>query len=313
VWGPAAAGPGGPVPDGIAGRLVPLRPMTVGDVLDGTLRALRATFAVTALLVLLVQGPFQLLSSLAFARVVPELSGPVDLERTLEDPAAGLDLMVRTMTVGTVSGLLGVIVNVALGAAIVWCVLRADRGEPIAVGPALRTAAERLVATLGGVLLALFGATLVGVVGAVLLGLLIVVAPPLGIVLALPLIPVVLLVFAALMYLIPPVAVVEGGGPLATLQRVLWVIGRRLGRVLAVTFLISLLVMAITLGLTFAMGFLAELSGPWAWVVEGATNTVVALVSVPLTVIAALLVYLDARIRLEGFDLELRARGIGTA
>lgn len=287
--------------------------MTVGDVLDGTLRALRATFAVTALLVLLVQGPFQLLSSLAFARVVPELSGPVDLERTLEDPAAGLDLMVRTMTVGTVSGLLGVIVNVALGAAIVWCVLRADRGEPIAVGPALRTAAERLVATLGGVLLALFGATLVGVVGAVLLGLLIVVAPPLGLVLALPLVPVVLLVFAALMYLIPPVAVVEGGGPLATLQRVLWVIGRRLGRVLAVTFLISLLVMAITLGLTFAMGFLAELSGPWGWVVEGATNTVVALVSVPLTVIAALLVYLDARIRLEGFDLELRARGIGTA
>jgi len=300
---------GGVVP---AGRLLPLRPMSIGDVLDGAFRALRATFATAALLVLLVQGPYQLLSSLAFARLLPELGDAVDLERAIEDPSAGLGLALRAASVVTLSSLVGLVVNVVLAAAIVWCVLRVDRGQAATVGGALRTAVGRMGATLGGSLLVLFaGGSLLGL-GLLVLTLLVVVAPPVGLVTLLVAAPVAFLVLAAVLYLVPAVAVVEARGPLATIGRCLWVLGRRFWRVLSVTLLVSLLLAAITLGLSLAMALLAGLAGPAGWIVEAVASTVVALVSVPVTAIAALLVYLDARIRLEGLDLELRSRGVGT-
>ena len=283
--------------------------MSIGDVLDGSFRALRATFATAAVLVLLVHGPYQLLSSLAFARLVPELDDLVGLEQTIVDPVAGFELMARVASVGTLSGLVGVVVNVVIGAAVVWCVLQVDRGETPAVAAALRTAVSRIGATLGGSLVLLVAGGLALGFTAIVFVVLFAVALPLGVLIALPVVPLAFLVFAALFYLIPAVAVVEGNGPLLTLQRVLWVLGRRFWRVIGVTFLISLLVSVITLGLGLGLGFLAQLSGGFGWVVEAATNTLVALISVPLTVIAALLVYLDARIRIEGYDLELRAGG----
>lgn len=293
------------------GRLLPLRPLTVGDILDSSFRALRATFATAAVLVLLVQGPYQMVSSLIITRVLPDFDDPAQLEQNFADPAAAIDFFIRIASVGTVVGIVGMVVNVLVGAAVVWVMLRADQDLPTGVGAALGAAGRRLWATLGGsavLLLMGFGA---------LLGLGLVIAaafaasPPLGVLVAVPTLPLSFLLFLALIYLIPPVAVVEERGPWHTLRRCFWVLGRRFGRVLGVTLLMTLLVSVITVSLTLPLGFLAEVVGPWGWVVDGSASTLAALVSVPLSMAAALLLYLDARVRLEGYDLELRARRLG--
>jgi hypothetical protein len=324
---PTSGGPAGPgdqpawtrapEPSGsAAGRLLPLRPLTVGDVLDGAFRALRATFATAALVILLVQGPFQLLSSLVLVQALPELMDPVSVERMVTEGAFDAAVAARAVAYGGGVMIVGLLIQVLVGGALAWVALRTDRGEEVGPGAALRASLAVSGATLGGTVLVGGLGFLVLFVVAFVVALLFALAAPLGVIGLIVAIPAAVIGLAALFgsfYLVIPIAVAEERGAWTTFRRAMWVTRRRFWRVAGMMMLLGLVIAAVSFGFSVALGALSELAGDWSWIVDGVAATATALVTVPVTIFVALLLYLDARVRLEGYDLEVRARGLGTS
>jgi hypothetical protein len=310
VWSAGAAGT--PRPD--AGRLLPLRPLTVGDVLDGAFRALRATFGTAALIILLVQGPFQLLSSLLLVRALPELMDPVTVERMFTEGSFDAAVATRAVAYGGGAMIVGLLVQVIVGGALAWVALRTDRGEDATPGAALRASLAVSGATLGGTVLVGVAGFVAFVVIATVIGTFFAVATLLGVIAVIVAVPATVIGLAAMFgafYLVIPIAVAEERGAWTTFRRALWLTRRRFWRVAGMMLLLGLVIAAVSFGFTMALGALSELAGAWSWVVDGVSATASALVTVPVTIFVALLLYLDARVRLEGYDLEVRARGLG--
>lgn len=293
--------------------MLPLRPLTVGDVLDGAFRLLRGRFGRVALAVVAVLGPFQLLISFLTYRLMPAAGAMGALD---PDPAAPgqmpmLDDETVAVVVGmmSVAGVLGFVVHVLVAGALVRLVLCEDAGQHPTVGQALSGGLGRAWPLLGGTLLVgllglAAGAVLVGVIAA-----LTVLAWPLAILVALPTVPTLFVLVAAATSLVIPVAMVEAEtGPARAAGRALHLLRRRPGMILGVTVLVLLVLMAVTFAVSMVLGVVSLVAGPVAWVVDGVSGTAVSVITTPITVFAALLLYVDARVRLEGWDLQLRAQ-----
>ncbi|MFA9428589.1 hypothetical protein [Egicoccus sp. AB-alg2] len=261
-----------------------------------------------AAIILLVHGPYQLVAALALDRVLPEFGDPDAFAQFFGGEVA-VDLLQRIVLVGGLSAIIGLLVHVLVGGAVVSAILELDHGRPSRAAPALRRSFQVSGGTLGASVLGIVTAVIVGVMVMVLIALLAVAVPPLGILLGLASLPLLAGIAIAVVYLVLPVAVVEETGPLRTLSRAWWVLRRRFWWVLGVTSLAVLLVGAISFGVQMLLLLLAGLAGPLGFLVEAAAGTLSALISVPVTVGAALLLYHDARIRGEGYDLRARAQG----
>lgn len=288
--------------------------MSVGDVLDGAFSSLRATFVPVAIIVVLVLGPLQLALNLALSRISPGLvAGPFADLADLDDVFAS-----GAPTLAGVSLLFGVVslmVSLIASAAAVELALQVDRGESTDVARALREAWSVFFSLLGAsVLLGMGGIALATVV--VLLGALVSVAiPVVGVILVVVLVlPVFIIGGAAVVGaygMLVAIAVVERLGPIATIGRAMWVVRRRFWRLVGITLLVGLLAALATIGLQLPFGILATVFGSLGWVFTTVGEVLGQIVIVPVTAFGALLVYLDARVRHEGLDLELRARGVG--
>lgn len=300
---PAGAGATG----GVGGRVLPLKPLTVGDILDGAFRLLRDRFGRIALTVLIVLGPLQLLTAYVAAQLFPQpdFSGS-DPEAPFTAIEDAIPEMVGLMSL---TGILGFVAHVVVAGALVWLVLRADVGRQLTTSEALAGALRRAWPLLGGT--ALVGLLALGV-GAVLVALvagLFVVAWPLAILLAVPGFLLLLGLGAAATSLVIPVAMVEtDAGAARCAGRALQLVRRRLGRMLGVTVLVLLVLMVVTMAVSLVFGVASLVAGPVGWVVDGVSSTAISVISTPVTVFAALLLYIDARVRLEGWDLQLRAQ-----
>lgn len=288
--------------------------MTVGDVLDGAFRGLRATFLPVLLVVVLIIAPFQLLFNQVLTRLLPGADGAGmfafdPFADTVPFPAD----VGALVGAGTLLGVLGFLVDLIAGGAVVALVLRADRGGTPEVGAALRSALHRAWTMIAASLLLGLGVLFAfGLV--ILLGVLFAFLDVFGIVLiVLLLVPVGLLlavVAAGVASLVIPIAIAEDGGPIATLQRALWVLRVRPGRLIGITLLVGLLLGVATAGLQLPFMLLSFVAGAYGWILLSVGEILTSVVAVPVAAFAALLVYLDARIRFEGYDLEIRARGL---
>lgn len=304
-------GVGVPLP--VGGALLPLRPLTVADVLDGAFRTLRRVFLPAALIVLVIIGPLQLGTNLVLSRVAPELVGGgfsalVDLDVLVSTTGAATETLVL---VNLISSVLGYLLSLVASAGVVALVLAVDRGEPAEVGGALGLGVRVLVPTLlaSGLLAAVGMAVAIGVtIGSVVLAFIPVIGVVLLVLVVLPLSLVGLVGFIALISLVVPVAVVERGGPLVTLSRAVRVFTRAPLRILWITLLLGVVVLVLTIGLQVPFLVLSELAPAGGWAIEAVGEVVGQVLSVPVSAAAALLVYLDVRVRTEGADLRVRAR-----
>ena len=305
-------GDGPPVP--FVGGLLPLRRLTVADVLDGAFRTFRAVVGPAAVIVLVVIGPLQFATNLVLSRVAPEIVGGglaalVDLDVFAAAPADNALVLTNLL-----SGLLGYLLSLVASAGVVALLLEVDRGEPAEVGGPLRLAFRVLVPTL----VASFLLGVLGIATAIALGvgsLLLVVIPFLGILvfvlLVLPLYLVGVAGFVALISLVVPVAVVERRGPLATLGRTVQVFTRQPLRIAGITLLVGVVTLVLALALQLPFLLLAGVAPGGGWAIEALGQTAGQVLSVPVSAAAALLVYLDVRVRSEALDLRVRARALG--
>jgi hypothetical protein len=301
----------------IRGRVLPLRPLTVADVLDGSVRAVRRVVAPTIALVLVVLGPLQLLTNLAISRIAPGLvggglAGLFDPESFLAAEFAAGPLVL----VNLLAGLLGYLLSLIASAGVVALLLALDRGEALSLGAALSVAVRVLLAVLVASFLL---SSLAGSIGLAVLvaSIVVLVLPVIGpIVFVLVVLPVLIAGIAltvALTSVVVPVAVVERGGPIQTLVRAVTIVARRPLAIAGITLLMAIVVGILAVAIQLPVVLLAGIVPAGGWAVEALGTTAGQLISVPLSAAAALLVYLDVRVRTEGLDLEVRAHELAGA
>jgi hypothetical protein len=292
--------------------------MTVGDILDGAFKLLKANARTLFTIVAVFVVPLQLLA--AFAQ--RNLLGGAGFFDALNDPSladGGTDQPVADQLISYAAALLNLVVLPFLAGAISQVVGASYLGEELRAGPALARTLRRAWALFASWVVvhvlevgAIVVLPVIGVVLAVLVdGPLRAVFIVFAVVTGLAGIPAALAVMA-LSVAVAPAVVVEELGPIEGVRRSWSLLRRRFWPVLGIALLAGLIsnVLGQVLGVvpTFA-GLLVGLE--WGWILVAVGAILTALVTTPIVAIVATLQYFDARIRFEGFDLQVIAAELG--
>ncbi|MFF9377650.1 hypothetical protein ACF1BB_24295 [Streptomyces griseoluteus] len=331
-WGGPQAwghGWGGPPPAAKPG-VIPLRPLSIGEILDGAISTMRAywrtvlgislTVAVlTELCALLLQGV--LLKDTTSTLSDPDVT-PAEALRSLGSITAG------ALLVGVVS-VVGTIVATAL---LTTVTSRAVLGKPISIGEAWRESRGQLLKLLGLLmLLALItsGVLVAGALPGLVVGLVAGFDAPAVILLVLGILAAVVVVIwlTVRFSLASPALMLERQGVWKSLSRSAKLVQGSWWRVLGVQFLAGLIanmvswiavipftVIAFAVNgekMTALMGTGAQPAG-WSFLlITGIGSVIGATLTMPVKAGVTVLLYIDQRIRREALDLELaRAAGV---
>lgn len=281
--------PANPWSSATSTRLIPLHPMSVGDVLDGTFRLLRATWSTVAVVVLVAYVPIEVLRALI---------APTNLTFGAS----------QELPVGSALGfsLLTFLVSPLVTGAVTWVVAERDRGTSIDWIEAYRAAGRRYLPLVGAsVLTGLIAGALMLVVALPLVLLGAVTVPVLGVLAAVVVGIVLVVALVGLLYVIVPAVMLEGLGPWQAIRRSVRLLRPRFWSVIGIVLLAGLLILLVGGMLGGVFGLVASVTGPVGWVFAAVGGIVNQLVAIPLGANIALLVYVDARIRQEGYDLEI--------
>jgi glycerophosphoryl diester phosphodiesterase family protein len=333
-WGGAGAyGPPGwnQPPQAAKPGVIPLRPLGVGEILDGAVSTTRAHWRTVLGLTLGVAVVMTLLSTLASGLL---LSGNGSLQAIENNPAPRMDDLVNALTsVLSALGLIGIVtlVGTVIATAMLTVVVsRAVLGRPVTLGASWREAAPHLARMLGlTVLVALIvvGAFVVGVLPGVLVG----AAGLPGAGAALGVLGGIAGLAAGVWLwvrfcLAAPALVLERQKVTGALRRSVKLVRGNWWRIFGVQLLALILVrvIAFVVGTPFELvamfssgQSLLDTSGAastvsWSYLLIVAVGDVIALtLTLPLSAGITALLYMDQRIRREALDVEL-ARAAGT-
>ncbi|THJ65980.1 hypothetical protein E8P82_10080 [Arthrobacter echini] len=300
--------------------VIPLRPLGLGELLDGAFQACRrnplATFGVAILLEAIV--------AVVVIVLFGSLGSSLDVLDTA-DPSTE-SVIGALATVGAVTSVWGIVSAAALlflQGILVIPVSRAIVNQKTSFGQAWRLSRPRLLPLLGFGLLT-FAATGIGLL--LLVGIVVLAITGLGTDSALIIVPLtlgatVVLVWVSMKLVVAPAALMlEGTGPWTSIKRS-WVLTRgnwwrTFGIVLLMSVIVSVISSVIATPLTFAVGLLIGFtSDPGAapdaldsLPLLAATQAVTALftaVGYAFQAGVTALLYVDLRIRREGFDVVL--------
>ena len=280
-----------PPPDTSRSGPLPLYPMSVGDILDGAFKLLRANARTILTIVAAISLPLQLVSAFVLRRsyspgLLNVLSDPTVAEAASEQRFDDAQLIVQLVTAG-----LALLATPFIAGAVSKVVAASYLGRTLGPAEALRGTLRR------------FGALLVAFVVVHLLelvGLILCVLPSIAVM--------------GLCTMVAPAIVVEELGPIAGVRRS-WRLGRkRFWGVVGISLLAGFI--ASTLGSilgTAPQVIAIFVGGSWAWVLIAVASVAAAMVSAPIVSIVATLLYFDGRIRHEAFDLQVMARELSGA
>ncbi|KOU76412.1 membrane protein [Streptomyces sp. MMG1533] len=333
-WGggygtPGYSGWGGPPPAAKPG-VIPLRPLGVGEILDGAVSTMRTYWrtvlgisltvaVVTEIVVILLQGLV--------------LKDTTDAE-ALNDPSATLDEVTRAMG-GAMLGSVVVFAITLIGTVIATALLttvtsRAVLGRPVTTGEAWRDARPQVLKLLGLILLLMLIAVGIVLVG-VLPGILVAVSGEAGAGAAVAVLGglgagVVAVWLMMRFSLASPALMLEKQGIVKSMSRSAKLVRGSWWRVFGIQLLAGIIanIMAAIVVLPFTFlaaafsgdgftGFM-EGTGDLGWtflIISGIGSVIGSMITFPITAGVTVLLYIDQRIRREGLDLELaRAAGV---
>lgn len=290
--------------------MLPLRPMTVGDLLDEPFLLLGAHLRRFLLYVALAVVPSQLLQAYLSRGLLS-----LDLTELFADPEGFSAVMGAETAASGATGLVSLANALLLMPLAVAAVSRlavsSALGERLGDRQVLRAVASRLPALAGTWLLCALAVLGMPLLGAALAA---VGTPLLGASLVLLGFPAAVVLFV-LVAMAPLISVVERRGPLASLRRSVALIrprflqsGGTLILALAVSGFVQLALGMIPSLLVFALPERA------AWVLASAGSTLASLVTTPYVILVVVVIYLDALVRWEALDvLRLLDRGLARA
>lgn len=312
---PPGAGPGYREPAPKPG-VIPLRPLGLGEILDGSFATIRrnpkATLGIAAIIMTISAV---ISSTLTLNMINVNDLGKHPTPHQMEQFLAGL-LPVLGVTV-----LLTLIVQAVLSGLLAPVIAREASGQQISAGDAWRAAAPRLPSVLLATLLVL----LAGLGPLLALGVILLIgaaagAPPaVYAVIGVPglLVAVVLSIWFSTMFsLVTPVVVLERERPAAALARSWRLVRRRFWRVFGILLLATIIVAVASAILQIPFTFVSAVFGGAAGFSAGTVIAVIGTIAAgtvtrPISAAVTVLLYVDMRMRKEGLDLALRTAAGG--
>ncbi|MCW2585411.1 MAG: Glycerophosphoryl diester phosphodiesterase, rane domain protein [Frankiales bacterium] len=303
-YGEAPPGPPPYAPGSFAPRpgVVPLRPLGVGELLDGAVKIVRryprptlGLSAAIALVVTAINLPLVLL-----------LSDPNRSSGNASTPSQAFDQGLMDSAARVPGGLIGYLAGLVLSGAIVLVVGRAVLGQDVSAGELWSSLRPRLAALLGLSLLTGLSTAAPAVLG---IGLALLIGPA-GLVLAVPGVVASVYLYTRLS-LAPAAMVLEKSGPVTALRRSGVLVRGSWWRVFGILVLTSIIGSVVAAVVAAPVGILAALaSSPDSTAFLVVAEVVGGLASVlvsPFTAGVHALLYVDRRMRAEGLDVALQA------
>jgi hypothetical protein len=289
--------------------------MAVSDILDGAFKLYKANARAIVTIVAVLVVPFQVVGAI----VQRNLYGGRSITTAFNDPSSaatsrgtGGGLRVQALTL--VVALINLVLLPFVAGAIAKVVAASYVGEDLGAAEALRATRRRWWALLSAWFLHVLCCWLPFLACLVAAAVLAVAVTPYTLFIGVPLCllgALVALPISALFVMTAPAIVTEGLGPIQGLRRA-WRLARP--RLWAV------------LGITLLAGFMASILGNivggvpdvialfiglrWGWILLAVGSSMTALLVTPLVAIVSTLQYFDARIRTEGYDLQVIAAGL---
>ncbi|MFI9825815.1 glycerophosphoryl diester phosphodiesterase membrane domain-containing protein [Streptomyces sp. NPDC052013] len=329
AWGGAwGGGWGGPPPAAKPG-VIPLRPLGVGEILDGAVSTMR-TYWRTVLGISLTVAVLTEIVVVLFQGLVLDTSS----SDVLNDPSATLSELTRAMGDALLNNgvifLITLVGTVAATALLTTVTSRAVLGKPVTTGEAWRDARPQVLKLFGLICLLLLITAGIVTAGS-LPGILVTVAGATGPGVALTVLGIIGAGVVALWLMIrfslaSPTLMLEKQGIVkamtrsAKLVRGSWwrifgiqLLATVIANVVASIIVIPFTFLAAALGSDGVSGFLNN-PGDVGWtflIVSGIGSVIGAMITFPITAGVTVLLYIDQRIRREALDLELaRAAGV---
>lgn len=265
---------------------LPLHPMSVGDVLDGAFKLLKANARTIVLVVAAVVVPVQLISAFVVRDQVSVGLLGILQDPTLVDPESSAGF--GTTATSLLTAALGLLTGPFIAGAVSRVVAASYLGSHLGPAAALRATARRFGALLAATIL-VFLVQALGFVLCIVPG---------------------LLAFA-LYTAVTPAVMIEEIGPIQAMKRSWRLMRPRMWPVLGVAVLarmIAGLLGNLVGGIPSVVAVL--LGGSFAWLFIAVGSTLSSLVTAPIVAIVSTLLYFDGRIRHEGFDLQIMARDL---
>ena len=325
AWGQPAH-PWGPPPPAPKPGIVPLRPIGVGELLDGALGLIRSNprtvlglaAAVSAISALIqTVGLWVALRAVGSAEVLFPVTGSATVS---VDAADAVATQLTAAAAQAIPALMAGFLQVLASGLFIVLVAAAVLGRRLDAGATWQLLRPRLLPLIGlTLLLMLLGAAAIAALGG-LVALLVISLDRWAIV------PAILLTFAGIAFLVfayvrlavsSPALVIEGSGPLASMRRSWRLVRgswwRVLGILLLSAIITNLLTTVISLPITGVALVLSGLEGDFTVatvIATGLATLVAGIVTMPFSAAVTGLLYTDLRMRREALDIQLVSAGV---
>ncbi|ONK13912.1 hypothetical protein [Streptomyces sp. MP131-18] len=307
--------------------VIPLRPLGVGEILDGAVSTTRAHWRTVLAIALGIAIVTQLIAAVAMRLWVSDSSGLAALEDNPNPTDEQLrDALGDLAAFGSVTGLITILGSVLATAMLTIVVSRAVLGRSVSFAEAWQDSRSRLLRLLGLVLLVPLIAAL-AVAVPVLVGVL---TGSAGFTVLTTIGGIVLAVWLWVrLSLAAPALMLERQGVIAALRRSAKLVRGSWWRVFGIQLLVVVLLTVVGSIIEFPTSMIAGIVAgngadsffegtvsdmSWTYLaVSGIGAVIASTITLPVSAGVTALLYIDQRIRREGLDIELaRAAGVGT-
>jgi hypothetical protein len=278
-----------------------LRARSLGEMIDAAIKIVGNNAKILMPMAAVMVLPFQIVAAIA------TISAQDDVKTLAQGNATKLsNASLGAISASVVLGLLGTVV---VTGALTWFIAEYYVGRTPTAGQAVRFGLRRTPTTLGSFILSFLVSMIVALPALVVLALVVANGSRLQFTLSAIVLSMVFFAMFARLSCAVPAIVVERLGAVASLKRSFTLVKgyfwKVLGTLMVTTILIGIVAGVISTIITGILGALGGGNKGFEFVWQALGGTVAAAITTPVSAAVAVLLYMDLRIRKEGFDLEV--------